>query len=180
MSIEEDINRTVEAIKKDYAKFDVFVNNAAIVACEKVNEITYKKFERAFKVNTIAPLYLVSQLFDLIVANEADVINIGTTQSAASVSGAPDQLAYVSTKYGLRGGSYNLGMELKETNSRMIHVHMGGFQSKLHEKDYGKVMTDPENWMKPSDLSEILLYLISLPKQIEISEITINRKGRRH
>ena len=40
-------------------------------------------------------------------------------------------------------------------------------------------MTDPENWMKPSELAELIVYLLNLPKQIEISEITVNRKGRR-
>ena len=176
---ESDLENTVEIIKNKYADFSVLVNNAAIVGHEKVNQITYKKFENAWKVNAIAPLFLISQLYDLIVKNEADVINIGTTHSAASVAGAESQLAYVSTKYGLRGGSYNIAMELKKTNSRLIHVHMGGFQSKMHEKDYGNIMTDPENWMKPSEVVEILLYLVNLPKQIEISEITINRKGRR-
>lgn len=90
-----------------------------------------------------------------------------------------NQLAYCATKYGLRGGSYNISNCLKNTRSRLIHIYMGGFQSKMHEKDYGNVMTDPENWMKTTDLADIVLYLINLPKQIEISEITINRKGRR-
>ena len=49
----------------------------------------------------------------------------------------------------------------------------------MHEKDYGNIMKDPENWMKTTDLADIMLYLINLPKQIEISEITINRKNRR-
>ena len=115
----------------------------------------------------------------MIVENEADVINIGTTHSQHAHPGIENQLAYVATKYGLRGGSYNISMELKKTKSRLVHVYMGGFQSKMHEKDYGNVMTDPENWMKPSELAELIVYLLNLPKQIEISEITVNRKGRR-
>jgi NADP-dependent 3-hydroxy acid dehydrogenase YdfG len=113
------------------------------------------------------------------VKNEADVITVGTTHSQASVAGMPSQLAYVASKYGLRGGAYNVALELKSTKSRLIHVHLGGMNTKMHKKDYGIEMTDPENWMKPSDIAEILLYLINLPKQIEISEITINRKNRR-
>ena len=176
---ERDLEEAVAIIKAKYKGFDVLVNNAAIVGYQKTNEITYKKFENAWKVNAIAPLYLISRLFDLIVENQADVINVGTTQSAASVAGADNQLAYVASKYGLRGGSYNIAKDLKHTGSRLIHVHMGGFRSNMHEKDYGKVMTDPENWMNPSDVAEILLYLVNLPKTIEISEITINRKGRK-
>lgn len=179
LSIEKDIENAVTEIKKNYSKFDVLINNAAIVGYSKINEIDYEKFEKTWKVNTIAPLYLISRLFDLIVKNEADVINIGTTHSQHAHPGIENQLAYVATKYGLRGGSYNISMELKKTKSRLIHVYMGGFQSKMHEKDYGNVMTDPENWMKPSELTELIVYLLNLPKQIEISEITVNRKGRR-
>ena len=179
LSIEKDIENAVAEIKKNYSKFDVLINNAAIVGYSKINEIDYEKFEKTWKVNTIAPLYIISRLFDLIVENEADVINIGTTHSQHAHPGIENQLAYLATKYGLRGGSYNISMELKKTKSRLVHVYMGGFQSKMHEKDYGNVMTDPENWMKPSELAELIVYLLNLPKQIEISEITVNRKGRR-
>lgn len=179
MSVQSDIDNAIQIIKEKYSDFDVLINNAAVVGYSPINELEYEKFERTWKINTIAPLYLISKLFDLIVKNEADVINIGTTHSQHAHPGIENQLAYVATKYGLRGGSYNISLELKKTKSRLVHVYMGGFQSKMHEKDYGNVMTDPENWMKPSELAELLLQIINLPKQIEISEITINRKGRR-
>lgn len=179
LSVEEDIDNAVKIILEKYSDFSVLINNAAIVGYSKINELSYKKFENTWKINTIAPLYLISRLFDQIVKNEATVINIGMTHSQHAHPAIEGQLAYCATKYGLRGGSYNIGLELKNTKARLIHVYMGGFQSRMHEKDYGKVMTDPENWMKPSDLADIILYLINLPKQIEISEITINRKGRR-
>jgi len=179
LSSEKDIEKTIKIIKEKYSNFDVLINNAAIVGYSKLSDLEYEKFEKTWKINTIAPLYLIAKLFDLIVKNEADVINIGTTHSQHAHPGVENQLAYCSTKYGLRGGSYNISNELKKTKSRLIHVYMGGFQSKMHEKDYGNVMTDPENWMKTTDLADIIKYLINLPKQIEISEITINRKGRR-
>jgi len=179
LSREHDLYRTAEIIKANYADFTALVNNAAIVGFENINEITYKKFERAWKVNAIAPLFLTSQLFDLIVKNEADVINVGTTHNAANAAGAERPLVYVASKYGLRGGSYNIAGELKATRSRLIQVHLGAMNTDLHIKDYNAKIDDREARMKPSDIAEILLYLINLPKQIEISEITINRKNRR-
>ncbi|MBS3923189.1 MAG: SDR family oxidoreductase [Nitrosarchaeum sp.] len=177
LSVQNDIDSAVNMIKEKHSDFDVIVNCAAIVAMEKINEVTYSKFEKAFKVNTIAPLYFLSSLFDNIVKNEADILNIGTT--ADLKSGFNDQLAYTSTKYGLRGGSYNLGLELAKTKSRNIYVHCGGMNTQMHEKDYGKKIEDPTEWMDPNDVAGIVLYLLKLPKQIEITEITINRKARR-
>jgi len=177
LSKQEDIDNAVKTIKEKYSDFDAIINCAAIVAMEKINEITYPKFERAFKINTIAPLYFISSLFDSIVKNEADILNIGTT--ADLKAGFVDQLAYTSTKYGLRGGSYNIGLELAKTKSRMIHVHCGGMNTHMHEKDYGKKIEDPSEWMNPKDVADIVLYILKLPKQVEITEITISRKGRR-
>ena len=177
LSIEKDIDNAVNTIKEKHNDFDAIINCAAIVAMEKINEITYPKFEKAFKINTIAPLYFLSSLFDNIVKNGADILNIGTT--ADLKAGFNDQLAYTSTKYGLRGGSYNLGLELAKTKSRVIYVHCGGMNTQMHEKDYGNKIEDPAEWMDPSDVAGIVLYLLNLPKQVEISEITINRKGRR-
>ncbi len=82
LAIEEDLDNVISIIKKDYNQFDAIINCATIVAMEKINEITYDKFSRAYKVNTIAPLYLFSALYDTIVQNEADILNIGTTASA--------------------------------------------------------------------------------------------------
>lgn len=177
LSIEKDIENAVNVIKEKHSDFDTIINCAAIVAMEKINEITYPKFEKAFKINTIAPLYFLSSLFDNIVKNEADILNIGTT--ADLKDGFNDQLAYTSTKYGLRGGSYNIGLELAKTKSRMIYVHCGGMNTQMHEKDYGKKIEDPTEWMDPNDIANVVLYLLKLPKQIEITEITINRKKRR-
>jgi len=179
LSNERDLYRVAETIKLNHADFSALVNNAAIVGFEKINEITYKKFERAWKVNAIAPLFLTSQLFDLIVKNEADVINIGTTHNPATAAGAERPLVYVASKFGLRGGSYNIAGELKATRSRLIQVHLGAMNTDLHVKDYNAKIEDRDTRMKPADIAEIILYLVNLPKQIEISEITINRKNRR-
>lgn len=177
LATEEDIENAAKEIQSNYVDFDAVVNCAAVVAMEPINKISYQKFEAAWRVNTIAPLYLLSLLFDDIKRNEADILQVGTT--ADLKEGFENQLAYTATKYGLRGGSYNFGMELKKTKSRVIYVHAGGMNTKMHEKDYGQKIEDPSAWMNPEDVARVLLYLLELPKQMEVSEITINRKGRR-
>lgn len=177
LSNEGDIENAAKVIQESYAAFDAIVNCAAIVAMEPINKISFEKFERAWRINTIGPLYFLSLLFDSLKRNEADLLQVGTT--ADLKDGFENQLAYTATKYGLRGGSYNFAMELKKSNCRVIYVHAGGMNTKMHEKDYGLKIEDAGAWMRPEDVAGVLLYLLKLPKQMEISEITINRKGRR-
>lgn len=177
LSLEADIKKAAQEIQITYSDFDAVINCAAIVAMEPINQISYEKFEKAWRVNTIAPLYFLSLIFENIKRNGADILQVGTT--ADLKQGFKNQLAYTATKYGLRGGTYNFAMELEKTKSRVIYVHLGGMNTQMHEKDYGLKIEDPSAWMQPEDVADILLYLLELPKQIEISEVTINRKGRR-
>ena len=61
----------------------------------------------------------------------------------------------------------------------MIYVPWGGINTQMHKKDYGKKIEEKEEWMNLDDVANIVLYLLRLPKQVEITEITISRKKRR-
>ena len=44
------------------------------------------------------------------------------------------------------------------------------------KKVTGKEIPDPENWMNPSDNALFIRQITELPKNMEVSEIVINRK----
>lgn len=162
-------------IKQKYNKFDALINCAGVPGIQKLNEITYSCLDDLMKINSIAPMFLTSQLIDLIKDNEADIINVGSTIGLKQ--GYENQLAYTTSKWALRGTSYNLQLELKKYNCRVIQINVGGMNTRMHEKYTGKKIENPDEWMNPKDIAEIMLYTIKLPKKVEISEVTINRKN---
>jgi NADP-dependent 3-hydroxy acid dehydrogenase YdfG len=72
------------------------------------------------KVNTLAPIFLTSQLFDLIKENEADIMNVGSTVGRKAYA---NQCAYATSKWALRGTSLNLQLELMKTKCRVIQFN---------------------------------------------------------
>ena len=80
------------------------------------------------------------------------------------------------SKWAIRGTSYNLQLELKKYNCRVIQFNVGGMNTRMHTKWTGKEIEHPEEWMNPADIAELMMYVLKLPKMIEVSEITINRK----
>ena len=172
-----DENSMIDAcneIKEKCFNFDALINCAGVPGIQEPNKITYDVLENLMKINSIAPVFLSSQLFDLIKENCADIINVGSTIGLKQ--GYPNQLAYTTSKWALRGTSYNLQVELANTKSRVIQFNVGGMNTRMHEKYNGKKIENPKEWMQPEDIAQIMLYTLNLPKQIEISEITINRK----
>lgn len=171
---EESMINACNTIKEKYNKFDALINCAGVPGIQKLDEITYSCLDNLMKINSIAPMFLASQLIQLIKDNEADIINVGSTIGLKQ--GYENQLAYTTSKWALRGTSYNLQLELKKYNCRVIQLNVGGMNTRMHEKYTGKKIENPDEWMNPKDIASIMLYTLTLPKKIEVSDITINRK----
>ena len=171
---ENDMISACNLIKEKYNKIDALINCAGVPGIEKLGEITYSCLDNLMKINSIAPMFLTSQLIELIKKSEADIVNVGSTIGLKQ--GYEDQLAYTTSKWALRGTSYNLQLELKKYNCRVIQLNIGGMNTRMHEKYTGKKIENPNEWMDPKDIANIILYTIQLPKNIEVSEMVINRK----
>lgn len=174
LSKEASIKNASNIIKQKYAKFNALVNCAAVVSKQKANSITYDELDNLIKINTIAPIYLTSNLFDLIKENEADVMNVGSTVGTKAYL---DQCAYGTSKWAMRGTSLNFQLELAKTRCRVIQFNPGGMNTEIFKKYNGSIIENPKDWMNPKDVAEMMLYILKLPKQLEVSEITINRKS---
>lgn len=162
---EKSIENTCSIIKEKYKKIDAVINCAGLPGVQKLEEVTY---------DVLAPIYLVTQLITLIKESEADILNVGST--IGTKAGYTDQIAYTTSKWAIRGTSYNLQLELKKYNCRVIQFNVGGMNTRMHTKWTGKEIEHPEEWMNPADIAELMMYILKLPKMIEVSEITINRK----
>ena len=171
---EKSMTACCDSVKNSFPDFSVLINCAGVPGIQKPNEITYAVLDTVMKINTLAPMFLSSQLFDLITKNETDILNVGSTIGLKQ--GHPNELAYTTSKRALRGVSSNLQLEFKNSKSRTIQFNIGGMNTRMHEKNTGRKIDNPDERMDPAEIAKIVLYILELPKQIEISEITINRK----
>lgn len=110
---EKSIEDACNIIKDKYKKIDALINCAGLPGVQKLEEVTYDVLEDLMKVNVLAPIYLVTRLITLIKESEADILNVGST--IGTKAGYTDQIAYTTSKWAIRGTSYNLQLELKNT-----------------------------------------------------------------
>lgn len=153
---------------------EVIVNNAGVYSEEPIGEITEEAIERLMRVNVRSTIMLTSELLERIKTDETDVVNILST---AATKGNPAHAVYAASKWAQRGYAESLQNALKNTNSRVINVLPGGMKTKLFEKDLGADPTENgEFWMDPKDIAQFIKQMLGLPKNIEVSEVVINRK----
>ena len=174
LTSETSMKQACATIREQYSNFDALINCAGIQKVQLNDSVEYENMLELFKVNTLAPIFLISELFNQIKNNNADILNVGST--CGTKAGYTGETAYTTSKWGIRGTSYTLQSELKKTGCRVIQFNPGGMNTRIKAKDTGIEVSDPENWMRPEDIADVMFYILNLPKQLEVSEITINRK----
>ncbi len=168
----EQIEEAAKKILDIEEPIEAIINAIGVFSRESFGEITESEIKRLMSTNLKAPMLLVSNLFDRIKKDEADIVNIVST---AGVVGKKNEPVYSASKWAERGYTKSLQEQLKNTKSRVISFCPGGMQTSFFEKALGHDI-DQNNWMNPKDLAKLIKQILDLPKNIEVSEIILNRK----
>jgi uncharacterized protein len=168
------IEKVAKIINTREEAIEALINCAGVLSIEKLDQLTVEEIDKVLETNVKAPLLLTSRLIHKIKVDGADIVNVAST---VGLKGYADQAAYGASKWAMRGFSANLQTELKDTPCRVISYCVGGFKSKLFEKATGIDNTTTKGeWMDAKDVAICLKQLLDLPKNMEVSEIIINRK----
>ncbi len=171
----DEIKKACKEVEKIDEPLEAVINCAGILTVQPLGEITEDEIKRSMSTNVKAPILLVSNLITRIRKDHTDIVNISST---VGTKGYIDQAVYGASKWAVRGLSANLQAELKDTNCRIISFCPGGFKTKLFEKATGVDNTkDGSQWMDARDLAVFIKQILDLPKNMEVSEVIVNRKS---
>ncbi len=168
-----DISKAIRTITKEHDDLDLLVLCAGVMHWHNIGENTASEIDNDFAVNLTGQIKLADGLMALIKKNKGDVVVIGSTGSFVTSTGGA---IYAATKHGILGYIKSLQAELKKEDVRIIGLHPGGFQSQLHIKAGSDLKQ--EDLMDPKYLAKILISALELPRDMEVSEIIINRKKK--
>lgn len=172
LSKEDDVYNAINKIKDKFSDFDILINCAWVTTMQESSKIQYKDIDNIYKVNVLAPIYLTSGLMDIIKTSGADIVNIW---SAVWYKPYDKSLIYSSSKWALRWISENLQLELKNFKSRVISFNPWWINTSFFSKSAGTEI-DTSSFMDPKELAKFLVQILELPKNIEVSQVIINRK----
>lgn len=173
LTSEYSILNALDFIKARHPKFDCLVNCVGVFNLDPIEELDYSKMEKLLSVNLMGPMKITSGLMKLIKENEADVVNVGSSISYKAMDG---HSLYGASKWGLRGYTKHLQLELEHTKSRVTYFSPAGFKSGLFKKAHADM--DMSGYMDAKDLAGLLMCIVELPKSMEVSDILINRNDK--
>lgn len=112
----------------------------------------------------------------LIARGGGDIVNIG---SVAGQQAARDDAAYAASKFGLRGFTEGLRLDLLGTNVRVMEIRPGltktGFaETRLGNADAAKKFYQRvDGIMHPRDVADCAIFALGAPRHVTLNEIVV-------
>lgn len=177
---EESISDSTTYIVNNFPTIDLFINCAGIGDIQKIQEITIENIETMMKVNLLWAMSLYAKLRELFIQSATDLCFIWATIWLKANEYMP---AYSVSKWWLRGRIENVRHDLKSWANKVIAFHPGGLDTLSNiwawwrDHVISSITSKASSTMLSThELAKYIIYTLDLPKNMEVSEIIVNRK----
>ncbi|WP_313755736.1 SDR family NAD(P)-dependent oxidoreductase [Tissierella sp.] len=169
VSKQEDIDKLVDYIIKNFGRIDVLVNNAGnLDNFTPVHDLSDELWENILDINLTAPMKLARKIIPFMIQAESG--NIVNVASIGGLNGARGGAAYTASKFGLVGLSKNIGFMYANKGIRCNVICPGGVDTEITSNQkpntFGveRIMSGTGNNIRsgsPEEIANIALFLAS-------------------
>lgn len=176
-SDKESVKRVFEKIDKA-GDLDILINNAALPA-RSIMDSTFDFLEYLIDVNITG--YLTCSKFALermLPRKNGHIINIGSMSAHVKEGGAD---LYVASKSAIAGFTDSLRKEMIPSDIRVSLIESGSVATgMITENEEQKALAiKAEKLLKPMDIAEAILFILTRPKGCEIIDLQLKAKKQR-
>jgi 3-oxoacyl-[acyl-carrier protein] reductase len=169
----EGVEEVFGALRRRYAALDVLVNNAGLGLSGPLAEFPEESLDLLLGVN-VKGLFLCCQqaMRRMVPARRGYIINIS---SVVGFKGYANQSAYAASKHAVMGITKSLAVEAQPHGIRVSVILPGAVDTGL--MDALRPDLDKALLMKPQDVADAVLFLLSLSETAAVDEIYIRRRS---
>jgi len=171
VSKEEDVQRMVQAVVKEYEDYNVLVNNAGFGAFAPLIELTAEEFFRVWQTNVLGAMLVARESAHHFVGRKyGNIVNISST---AGQHGVANGSAYCASKFALHALTECWRAELRQDNIRVMEVNPSEVQT-----SFGAVQSQPVKPQNPSkltasDIGQLIVSMLEMEDHGFITDSTI-------
>ncbi len=157
---EADWRQAVDTAVAHFGRLNVLVNNAGIVTFGALGAYTRAQWEAIVAVNLTGPfLGIVAARAALVASAPSSIVNISST---AGMVGGAEAHGYSASKFGLRGLTKSVALELGALNVRCNSVHPGIIRTARTDGVDVDVLLGPMRRMgEAAEVANLVVYLAS-------------------
>lgn len=129
VSDEASWSRFVAAARERFGRVDVLVNNAGVVHVAPLARTELDDYQRVIQINQVGCFLGMKHAAPAM--GEAGGGSIVNVSSVAGIEGTPGMVAYVASKFAIRGMTKTAAIELGRLGIRVNSVHPGGIDTPM-------------------------------------------------
>jgi len=178
MSVEDEARSAVEETVAQLGRIDILVNSAGVMEAGGIEHCDTALYRKVLDINLMGTVYACAAAVPHMLAQGGgDIINIS---SLAARKGGPMTSAYSASKHAANAMTDGMRQELGGRNIRVTTLMPGATETEV-----GDHIADPqwrtaiqahvskEGAVQPRDIGETIVFILALPRRVNISEIAI-------
>lgn len=173
VSCREAVPELFARVERAGGRLDVCINNAAVGFFGPVAEIDASELDQMYATNVRGCFLCCREAMRIMCRQKRGyIINIS---SVVGFRGYPDQAGYAATKHAVHGLTKSLALEAQPHGIRVSTIMPGGVDTDMIRQSRPDL--DPAELLKPDDILQAVLYLLSLSDQAAVDQIYIRRRA---
>ncbi len=163
----ESIKKATEGIDG----IDILINNAGIILQGSFRDYRPQQIQDVIETDLIGTIYATKVLLGKFSKSPGNyIVNISSTSGTIPRS---QESVYCAAKYGVKGFTDSLKLELVGTGIKVVGFYPGGMKTELYNR--AKSSTQTDTYMNPDDVALCLISIIEQPDNISSDTVIINR-----
>jgi NAD(P)-dependent dehydrogenase (short-subunit alcohol dehydrogenase family) len=173
VSDDAQARETVGEILAEHGRLDILVNNAGTDLTVPFEELPIDVWDRVLGVNLRGPFVMSKLVFPIMrERRRGHIINVVSTAAKRAWANAS---AYHASKWGLLGLSHALHVEGRPRGVKVTALVAGGMRTPFLLERFPDL--DPALLQDPGNVAELIRFILTLPEESVIAEVTIIPMG---
>lgn len=166
VSVESDAVRLVAEVVRQFADYNVLVNNAGFGSWGSLLELELEEMKRVFATNVFGAMVVARESARHFVAK--DYGNIVNVASSAALRGFANGTAYAASKFALHGMTECWRAELRKSNVRVMQINPSEVQTEFFgDRDFNprKLVAD--------DIAQAIVAMLEMEDHAFVPEMSV-------
>jgi len=171
VSQEEDVQRLIRTVIKEYGDYNVLINNAGFGAFAPLVDLTAEEFFRVWQTNVLGAMLVARESARHFIGRSyGNIVNISST---AGQRGTANGSAYCASKFALHALTECWRAELRQHNIRVMQVNPSEVQTSFGAEQSAPASAENPTKLTAPDIGRVIVSMLETEDHGFVTESTI-------
>lgn len=169
---DEDVDTLCAGLRRDCGQLDMLIHSAGVIIRGEVAGAAIADFDLQYRTNVRGVYLLTQALLPMLTPHCGQIVFVNSSVALRARGGLAQ---YAASKHALKAIADSLRDEVNRDGIRVLSVYLGRtatpMQAAVHKMEGREY--HPEGLIQPEDVASVVTHALSLPRTIEVTDITV-------